>query len=258
MTDYTQTREDLEEHFEDQLKFLQASAISFDAGFEAEAKRIAISLRTLLHDTGKSHSLLGQLNRKSIQFLDTSGSIDPLSIVGQSGLATLLLTDSGGRYVALLDDPRLESSMKNFDDWWNAIIFRDSKDRELSRKGLVLAIANKDGGGHVDPMLDGVYADLSRKSSFSWTYIDGGTTASISGAHRAAIRQICHEVLKSLMPNYVKERDYSLGGVIIRSLTATVLDKLPLEIRQQRGRNRLCSCGSGAKFKRCCGSLLDS
>jgi hypothetical protein len=43
------------------IDFLNLSASSFDNGYEAEAKRLAVTLRVLLHDTAQSHSLLGLL-----------------------------------------------------------------------------------------------------------------------------------------------------------------------------------------------------
>jgi hypothetical protein len=47
------------------LSFLRNSNSAFDNGFEAEAKRLAVTLHVLLHDTANSHSLLQQLGFKS-------------------------------------------------------------------------------------------------------------------------------------------------------------------------------------------------
>ncbi len=46
---------------EEQVAFLRHSAALFDAGADAEAKRIAVVIRVLVHDTPRSHSLLAQL-----------------------------------------------------------------------------------------------------------------------------------------------------------------------------------------------------
>ena len=51
---------DLAELLREQIGFIERSAAAFDEGHEEEAKRIAVVLRVLLHDTPQSTSLLGQ------------------------------------------------------------------------------------------------------------------------------------------------------------------------------------------------------
>ena len=50
-------REELEEYWNDQLDHLKRSIDYFDQGHETEARRIANSLRIILHDTKMSRSL---------------------------------------------------------------------------------------------------------------------------------------------------------------------------------------------------------
>ncbi|MFP3702034.1 hypothetical protein SB758_41815, partial [Burkholderia sp. SIMBA_013] len=58
----------------EQLGFLKRSALAFDEGEASEAKRVAVSLRVLLHDTPASESLLKQMQLKdSIRFRDSAG-----------------------------------------------------------------------------------------------------------------------------------------------------------------------------------------
>ncbi len=66
MAKYKQTDQDLRNHLCEQLRFLRASAASFDEGVEGEAKRLAATIRLLVHDAkkSKSKSLLHQLNLK--------------------------------------------------------------------------------------------------------------------------------------------------------------------------------------------------
>jgi len=69
-----QDKDDLVVHLREQLQFLEASAYSYDAGFEAEAKRLAVGLRILLHDAPKAHSLLSALGiKQSLKFHDVIG-----------------------------------------------------------------------------------------------------------------------------------------------------------------------------------------
>ena len=67
-----QSQAELSQHLQEQLEFLQASAGAYDQGFEGEAKRLAVSIRVLVHDTSNSNSLLGQLGQKDIKFLDSA------------------------------------------------------------------------------------------------------------------------------------------------------------------------------------------
>ena len=68
----TQTEDELRTHLQEQVRFLKTSAESFDKGDRTEAKRLAVAVRILFHDTKHSLSLLGQLGLKSCSFLDTA------------------------------------------------------------------------------------------------------------------------------------------------------------------------------------------
>jgi hypothetical protein len=57
MTKYRQTPADLDKHLDEHIGFLTSSAESFDKGYVSEAKRMAMSLRVLLHNTHSSRSL---------------------------------------------------------------------------------------------------------------------------------------------------------------------------------------------------------
>jgi hypothetical protein len=70
---YELSQAELEQHLGEKASFLRASAQAFDAGFEAEAKRLATSIRILVHDTRNSRSLIDQLGLKDgIRFEDTT------------------------------------------------------------------------------------------------------------------------------------------------------------------------------------------
>lgn len=151
-----QSQENLEHYLSEQLQFIKLSADSYDAGYDAEAKRLAVSIRVLLHDTDKSYSLLNQLNRKDIKFYDTSFTFNPNNILTHGGLTAISTTPSQpSQYVALLDNlPPNVIQQVDFDEWWNKVIFVDNKRQQLTRKQLVIIAANQDGGAHVDPKID--------------------------------------------------------------------------------------------------------
>jgi hypothetical protein len=68
-----QSSEDLVAHLKDQVGFLRASGAAYDAGQHSEAKRLASTIRLLVHDTSRSTSLLRQLEVKdALRFVDTA------------------------------------------------------------------------------------------------------------------------------------------------------------------------------------------
>nr|WP_082525023.1 SEC-C metal-binding domain-containing protein [Pseudorhodoferax sp. Leaf274] len=261
MTKHIQSTAELEQHLSEHIEFMKASADAFDAGSTGEAKRIAVSLRVLLHDTTSSVSLLGQLGRKSVQFVDSSTPMNPRNMLSQNVLVAMLMGPSGGSYVPFLDLSPEPPRMLPFDAWWDAVVVSDAKKNSLSRKQLILAAANQDGGAHVDPKLNAIYAALSRQNSSGWTYSEGGKLSIPKGEELAAIRQIGHEVLKTLVPGYTKEvklPDESAmfgGAVFMEAEQAPVPAGAPLGVPVRVGRNDKCPCGSGARYKECHGKL---
>lgn len=90
-------RADLLDLLAEDIGFLNASAAAYDAGYEAEAKRLAVVLRTLLHDTSQSHSLLQQLQVKNaLKWVDTALPLNPGNLMGSMGLVMLQVTVGQG------------------------------------------------------------------------------------------------------------------------------------------------------------------
>jgi hypothetical protein len=212
---YLQSEAQLVQHLRDHIGFLQTSADAYDGGVEGEAKRLAVSIRVLVHDTHVSKSLLGQLGEKNIQFFDSSFPMIPGILNTHCGLAATLL-DKGAKYVACLDDTPAEQTISvDFESWWNSPVVLDAKGNRLSRKDLVLAVADQDGGAHVDPSLSQIYADLSRNNSVGGWVSSGKSIQPMGGPERAAIRQIAHELLKTLLAGYSKFPAYPRGSVVL-------------------------------------------
>jgi hypothetical protein len=263
---YSQTDLELRKHLEEQLEFLKASADAFDAGNTSEAKRIAAVLRVLLHDKGRSQSLLAQLGIKETSlFIDSADPPEAGSVVSHHGLVAIEMSDSGpARALARLDLPRAPTYPRvPFSEWWEATVFIDRRQGRLSRRTLVLAMAEQDGGAHIDPTLEETYADLSRRNSMDWqTVLPNGEREPIDGMERIAVRQICHEVLKTLQPRYAKPtqaRSGSLafGAFSIVDITEEVEGRKKAAQHEARkkhlSRNATCPCGSGRRYKHCCG-----
>jgi hypothetical protein len=250
------TNAELEDHLNEQLHFLESSAGAFDKGFDGEAKRLAVAIRVLVHDTSKSRSLLGQLGRlQSQKFVDTALPEVPGNVGTYSGLLSISADQTGAKYTPHLDDVPAAPRQIDFPDWWtNQPVFIDSAKRKFSRKDLVLAAANQDGGAHVDPALDESYMQLSKKNSLNWfSGQNGKDFVPIPAPERVAIRQIAHEILKTLMPSYGKKISrpgLSIAGVGFQ-LNVQPAGAPPRKMR----RNEPCYCGSGKKYKHCHGRL---
>jgi hypothetical protein len=197
----TQTTEELSKHLSEQIRFLRTSAAAFDAGEDGEAKRIATAVRVLCHDTRSSTSLLTQLNLKGILFHNTASEFDPDNLTTTTALLELRLnTDGTSGHQAPLDNrPPHFIRKTSFDDWWGSVILDDAKGSRLRRKDLVLYLANKDGGAHVDPHIPAEYAAIIRNEGFGWWLTDNRGTRPFPGrVERLSMRQIAHEVLVTL------------------------------------------------------------
>lgn len=200
------TRAELEKLLVTELDFLQRSADAFDNGFEDEAIRLAVPIRVLVHDTPKSKSLLGQLNMKNIKYYDSASEYDPRNILGHHGLVGLSISNLGPRYISFLDDVPRVLKLVTFTEWWGKIVFADKEKRIFSRKDLVLAAANQEGGAHVDPLLNEMYFKISQEGALGWMIVGPTGERPLEWAERSSIRQIAHEVLKTLIPGYKKRR----------------------------------------------------
>lgn len=251
-SEYRQSEEELRKHLKDTVQALELSTDAFDRGYESEGKRLAAAIRVLVHDTGNSKSLLGQLGLKNISFYDTSMPRHPKNIMTYNGITAIDQQPQGATYIALLDNlpPAIPPRWVSFDEWWEMVIFADQVGHETTRRDLILAVANKDGGSHVDPLLDEKYADLSRRNSLAWTFSGPGGDVPLKGPEKAAVRQIAHEVLKSLNPSMPSMISKAKGMLSIDA-SAVVVERQPAIPKV--GRNQPCPCGSGKKYKRCHG-----
>jgi hypothetical protein len=196
------TNQELETLLKQQISFLERSTISFDQGYLDEGKRIAVVIRVLVHDTSQSKSLLGLLNLKDIDFLDTSPEYSENNLLSFNGLALQQFSSTeGGSYIPrckIPGNPAEPYSFKPFGNWWQKTILVDKKKQKFSRRKIILALANKDGGAHVDSELDDDYAALIKENSMGWFYTIGDETAPFGDIELVSSRQIAEEVLITL------------------------------------------------------------
>ena len=204
------TRDQLQEALSQQVQFLNTSCQAFDDGNESEALRIAGVLRTLLHDTDKSKSLLEQLGIKDkMQFIDSADPIDPIPtdrqhnghtimvVSGMPGLFGIRPTMEGTKLIALQSlKPNARGSV-SFDDWWTMGCIPGENRARHSREWLIKQMANKEGGAHVDPEITRGYAEL-RTSGMGMTVSSNGIDGFIKSPANVSVRQIAWELLTSL------------------------------------------------------------
>ncbi len=198
-----QTNDELMRHLHDSIRFLMTSCAAFDSGFLGESKRLATTVRVLLHDTPNSKSLLGLLNLKSnLKYITTATRYDPQNLLTYHGLVGFRFGPQGVTYWAPLGDgppTRYNRPPCNFDAWWNEAVIIDKIGGKFTRRDLILALANKEGGAHVDPELDASYADITRNNSLGWNISDGTTSQPLSDVELHSVRQIAYELLQSLL-----------------------------------------------------------
>lgn len=256
MAKVSRTRDQLQTQLNEQLEFLQRSSDAFDRGHVAEAKRLAVAIRILVHDTRSSHSLLGQLNMLGIDFYDTLTPLTGTSIIPEMGLIVQHLGRAGVEYAAPLDNVA-SAKQTAFAVWWGGTICRMPDGAEISRSSLVLTASNQDGGAHVDPSLDDLYHRLVHQNGLGYVVSSEGLPGAPMGdPTKAALRQIAHEVLKTLVPNYGKS--FIPTGMMISGLSVSTEAPASIVAIHFQGPggtktppNEPCPCGSGNPYKGC-------
>lgn len=188
------------------LLFLKKSLFEQDEIFGGV---IAVTLRTLLHDTNSSHSLLSILNLKNRMFLSTNTE----DIYNKSNVYHGLVRQikvgvndgKGGeiKYWPLYDEKYFKCSMMKkfipFDEWWKETILKNDK-YELTRKDVILICANKDGGAHYDELIEKKY-DEFRHNNVNNSYLIGIKSGMVRGCDNApiiaSIKEIAYEVIET-------------------------------------------------------------
>lgn len=197
---------DLDADLVEQLTFLRSSCDAFDRGTLPESKRIAVAIRVLVHDTPHSRSLLSQLGRKtSLRWADSAPVLDsdPTVAARSPGLTGMGATPQGIAFLSR-DADQISSSPftrhVDFEEWWVRPVILDSKGIRFSRKQLVLALANKDGGAHIDRLQASTFA-LIHENSAGWIRTDGlgSEPEPLPTPVYASLRTIGEEVFVTLL-----------------------------------------------------------
>ncbi|MBV9484623.1 MAG: hypothetical protein JO246_01045 [Frankiaceae bacterium] len=208
------SREDLERALGHQYELLVDDCAAFDAGKRYRSRTLAVSARVLVHTTMSSRSLLDQLNLiRGIRFVDTRLNPEPgVLILSEQGLAcnritmtaTASTSTASSSWDAVGDGHagRVNPPMP-FRDWWNDKVIEASKGDWWSRGRLVLAMANTDGGAHVDPALDPEYVALLDDRLGMLNHVgDEEVPFPAYAWAEANMRQIAHELVRTLQRDW--------------------------------------------------------
>lgn len=150
-----------------QKGFIDASILAYDAGVETESLRMAVAVRVLVHQTKNSHALLAQIYDLNALALPNTGQafgpdkeVLPNGILVHAGsfyrLALIHMSQDAVKFTPKLDEIA-DAPLVGFSEWWGTPVLRqrgpriDAPSRELSRRDVVLGLANLEGGAHVDP-----------------------------------------------------------------------------------------------------------
>jgi hypothetical protein len=198
-------RVQIEAKLREQLELLHQLGIMYDTVSPVAALPLATCLRVILHNTGSSHAILHQLGLDlKLYFRDTSLHPSPGNMLpAHNGLVVMRVTAGvGARYV-----PRLEAEGEfgnphlQFAQWWEAMVLRDNESRTWTRRGIVLDLANKEGGAHLDPYQPESIRALEQENSMGWTFVSSdGNRPFENGPMAPSVRQIAREVDLTLAP----------------------------------------------------------
>jgi len=187
------------EHFKNQLRFINLSCQSFDNGFLEESIRLCVCIRVLFYNTRNSTSLINHLGKENINLISSCGDSRNEDLENATFLESLIMIEGGiGLRPLLNDGPPCCYKEISFSDWWNQIILITPDQDRFTRKSLILSLANKDGGAHVDENLDSDYERLKEGYWLFLNEIDGDViTKKFANPHYLHVRQIGWEILNS-------------------------------------------------------------
>lgn len=215
LREISETFQNLDDEFSNMI---EACTIYDNGERSRAAKKMSNSLRHLFKNGGGTKSLFHQLTISQIGLRDTAAmnhgemlrmcigiTIDErLNMDFDSDEKDLPVRD--WEPVMDLDGPpvRVKSTK-----WWDATLFKDDNGHSWSRRTIVEAVAEEDGGTHTDRELSDHYFQLSRNAIFQYgmmiTQADADGNQQVIDDPRmgkifvyALLRQISHEVLSDL------------------------------------------------------------
>lgn len=212
----------LEREFEVHLRFLDKSISDYDRGDVEEFRRLATSLRVLLHRTKHSVPLVDHIGLPDDDYVSYAAPINERNLLTECSIVMVSISNLETKYLPVLDQGPVRPRLMTLDAWKNEPVLRDDRREIMTRWDLVLTVANQQ-GAHVDANLAEQYYRLVHENSCGWLVSDGRAEVPLAGQAETCIRHIAWEGLVSLRRKWLRV----LG-------------------------NRGCPCGSGRKARYCC------
>ena len=236
---------------------LHLACLAYDSGEPAEALDIAMRLRVLFHDTSKSVSVTQRVDIKRLLSMYDSGMYEVTPGMAHSALTW----GYGDTYLPCFDDfmDDRRRIFLPFERWWARKVMSDSEGHKFSRRSLILALAGEEGAAPVTP--DSGFGD--------------GPWPSAESPVPAAVREMGYEALVSLArfhdETFGDERLVEHHGELrstrdVYQIEGTLIGAIRIDSEPAPepacstappGRNKPCPCGSGLKFKKCCGQQAE-
>ncbi len=192
------------------MDLLQASVHAFYQGNFAESLRIATTVRVLVHETGRNKPLLKQARPDGLdlEIPEHVGEASP----GQEEIMRFAVSVRLGPGPAIAPAVDLRSShysLSSVGSWWSRTVFtfpsRVGTQVVYTRKQVVLILANREGGAHVDPDEDPDYSRLLTDQPLAFVF--GGVQIDTPDLARFLAAQSGVEMLECLKRNFFPDCD---------------------------------------------------
>jgi len=193
------SRAELEAALVEQVTLLVSYCEQYDKGVLAFCKPMATAVRVLLHETGKSKSLMGQLQLRSGRFFTVCPPLNPRNLLTECGLLVFRFSHSGGEHLPRLHVPIGRQGRTPFPEWWVRPIAKGKGGKTMSRMDIICAVADTDGGSHVDAGLTEIYRSFRAGEFLGWmAALEGQPKQHIHSPQYSCVRTIAHELLLTL------------------------------------------------------------
>jgi hypothetical protein len=133
----------------EQYELLKDALNDYYAGAEVKAIEIAVHIRTLVHQTDSSHAFLATMvpNYRKLDIYHKSPNPKAIFSLMQG-----ISMSGDGKSKFIRDDfSKGSHELVPLERWWTEPYLKIGPSVHSSKKDVVLDVANKDGGAHVDP-----------------------------------------------------------------------------------------------------------
>jgi hypothetical protein len=201
----------------EQVDFMIEACEKYDQGKFNSAKLLATHIRTIVHQTKSSTSLITHLEKQnSMKFYNTS--FMPKNAVYFLSMVFMCVLGKKDETNKIVPEPIFLPIFKpkeyhgnrwvDFSDWWNKkVIISDHL--TFTRSEMIRFMANQDGGTHIDDEVVEKYYKISKANESMFYYSNKPFSHDpyqkgepYKYLHFAIVRQIAHELIFSLIKEF--------------------------------------------------------